>query len=175
MVAMALFPVFVTFILIEKNEGLLEMMKLMGLSRVSYALGNYLWMFSFYLISISLYYGVSYGMANPAFTNVSPALILALLLCWGHAQIGLAVFIGSLPLHWAIVSMMSFFFVIIIAVVGMLLNGLLNPWPWGLIAFPPFAFCRAASLILKYGGDQIVWGSERSYCLLAMFAEGWVR
>merc|ERR1711871_778599 len=90
----------------------------------------------------------------------------------GHAQIGLAVFVGSLPLNGRIVSVVSFLAVILIAIAGMILNMVISHWPYELIAFPPFAFCRAASLILKYGGDVLVWGSERTNCLLALLVEG---
>ena len=116
LVTMLFFPDWVSVVLEEKDERLLLMMK-MQVPSASHTLTSYpvvtlirpqglrldiywlsLWCYDMLLYSLftGLYLAMQYAAGAKVFEQANAIEAIALLLGWGHAQIGMAVFISSL-------------------------------------------------------------------------------
>ncbi len=88
-----LFPVFLSNIVLEKEEKLIQMMKMNGMKISNYWLVFFLFNFLMELVTFLLFFLVGVFLVDmPFFTQTSPALLLIITLGWMLSQIGFSVF-----------------------------------------------------------------------------------
>jgi hypothetical protein len=91
-----LLPVYVYNIVLEKQEKLREMMKMMGMKMSNYWAVTFVYNVILYLAVLVVVYGFSYGFGFAIFTQGSVPATLFLFLLWGNAQIAVAFFLSSI-------------------------------------------------------------------------------
>jgi ABC-type multidrug transport system ATPase subunit len=118
-----------------------------------------------------------YGMSLASFTNASPLLFVLLLLCWSHAQIGMATLISGAMQHMPnVATLVAYMIVISTPVLSAVLNspssGFANDYPFGMLLVPPLAFSRSLYLVMLRGGDSIPLSSPLALHLFMLFLDG---
>lgn len=141
-----LLPVYVYNIVLEKQEKLREMMKMMGLKMINYWIVTFLYNAILYLAVLVIVYCFSYGFGFAIFTQGSVPATLFLFLLWGNAQIAVAFFLSSIFNSTRFATIFCYFLVIIQAILSFVINATVfkddnAPFFWNL--WPPFAFFRA--------------------------------
>ncbi|ORX91953.1 hypothetical protein K493DRAFT_409054 [Basidiobolus meristosporus CBS 931.73] len=90
-----LIPIFVLILVKEKEDRILVMMRMNGLSPLAYYIAHYIHFYILHTISSIVFVisGVAFGMS--IFTQTHPFVYIFLLFIWGHAQIAIAFFLSS--------------------------------------------------------------------------------
>jgi ABC-type multidrug transport system ATPase subunit len=145
-----LLPVFIYNIVLEKQEKLREMMKMMGLKMRNYWIVTFIYDVILYVVVLIVTYSVSYAFGFAIFTQGSVVATLFLFILWGNALIALAFFFSSIFNGTRFATIFSYFLVIIQAIVSFVINATVfqrgaAPFFWNL--WPPFAFYRAIYLL----------------------------
>ncbi len=141
-------PVFVYNIVLEKEQRLIETMKINGMRMSNYWFVSYLFFLFFYIITMCTF--VLFGSSVyrfEFFTKTSTPLILLVLFGWGLAQISLAIFISVFIQKSQSASMVGYSLSIFLMTVASVMNLSVYAPPiemdWFLYVFPTFTFCRA--------------------------------
>ncbi|KAJ3025883.1 UNVERIFIED_CONTAM: hypothetical protein HDU68_006532, partial [Siphonaria sp. JEL0065] len=106
-----MFPRIVSLLTLEKNENLVEMMRIQGLSLPSYWLGNYTYAFSAIFIFNFIYATLCLVVGVPALSRAGVGFTLLLILVWSHGQVCLSFFIAGViakPVPSSLISYMLF-------------------------------------------------------------------
>jgi len=145
-----LLPVFVFTIVVEKQERLIEMMKIMGLSMTSYWVITYLLFLILSLCVVAIITATGAAFLVPFFRVVNPFIYLLLFVLWANAQIALGFFFSTLFNKQRTATIVCYF-IVFVQIVGAI-N--LNVWwlkssraPVWYMLYPPFAFVRGVYLI----------------------------
>jgi len=84
-------PLFLNKIIMEKEQRLIQNMKINGLQMVNYWITNGVCNFLFYMLQAAVYYAWGRYVSDLAFfTETNPALIWLTFVGWGFSQISLA-------------------------------------------------------------------------------------
>jgi hypothetical protein len=170
-------PLLVGLLVSEKNKGLWAIMKINSLRTPAFWAALYVYgMVMFMTVSTILIIG-GYGMSLASFTNASPLLFVLLLLCWSHAQIGMATLISGAMQHMPnVATLVAYMIVISTPVLSAVLNspssGFANDYPFGMLLVPPLAFSRSLYLVMLRGGDSIPLSSPLALPLFMLFLDG---
>jgi hypothetical protein len=88
-----LMPLFMYTIILEKEEKLIEIMKINGLKMRNYWISLFTYNLILYLITITVFYLFGFLVLRLSFfTETNPLLMIIILFGWGLNQIGLAFF-----------------------------------------------------------------------------------
>ena len=88
-----LLPVFMYGIVLEKEERLLEIMKMNGMKMKNYWIVYFFFSFIIYCLMASVFMVFGYYLVDLSFfTKTSPKLLFLVLLGWGLSQVSLSVF-----------------------------------------------------------------------------------
>ncbi|CAG8815504.1 11897_t:CDS:2, partial [Gigaspora margarita] len=147
-----LLPTFVIILVKEKEDRIVRMMKMHGLSSIVYYFTHYLHFYILYIITSALLIVTGYFLKLTFFTLTDPWLIVILFFIWGHIQIAMAFLLSTffkrsrnaLVMTFVIV-LCSVIFAFGIELVNTPFNG--NGSPLFYFVWPPFAFYRAMSII----------------------------
>lgn len=170
LLTMLLIPRLVGSLASEKEQRLVSLMHAQGLRPASWWLGNYLFQFLFFLALALIY--VLFGLAVGAFGSTGWQPLIALLVAWGHAQVGLAFFMAALSPKARLGTPLSYVVCMLSILAGLLMSEALNVWPSEVLWFPPLAYMRATWLTFAVTTDSIPPDSELADALLAMFLSG---
>ncbi|KAK9764912.1 hypothetical protein K7432_007176 [Basidiobolus ranarum] len=90
-----LIPIFVIILVKEKEDRILVMMRMNGLSPRAYYIAHYVHFYILHVVSSIVFVisGVAFGMG--IFTQTHPFVYIFLLFMWGHAQIAIAFLLSS--------------------------------------------------------------------------------
>jgi len=88
-----LLPIFMYGIIHEKEERLREIMKMNGLKMINYWITNYVWCFSLYALSVSIFFFFGrFLLQTDFFTETNPLILFAVFFGWGLCQVSMAIF-----------------------------------------------------------------------------------
>jgi ABC-type multidrug transport system ATPase subunit len=152
--SMLFFPTMLQTVLMEKVERQLVSMRIQSLRAVNYWVSTYLWNLFLYFLVVGLYFGVNYIVGIPEYVYALHGWLFLAFFCWGHAQISVAIFSSAFLGRSKLTTVFAYTVILGTAisstVVGEAIKG---RWPLSLIIFPPFAFIRTFTLLLRMGGQ----------------------
>ena len=126
-----------------------------GLKRRYYWLSMWLWnMFTYLAFTIIFMLAVKLVAASSFedFDNANPFAFMLLIVCWGHALVGMAVLISALFPTGILASVIAYFLLLIEIVcifpLQMVMQGK-AAWPMALNLLPPAGFVRALYLAMN--------------------------
>ncbi|ORX90745.1 hypothetical protein K493DRAFT_265395 [Basidiobolus meristosporus CBS 931.73] len=90
-----LLPIFVIILVKEKEDRILVMMRMNGLSPRAYYTAHYAHFYSLHTISCIIFVVTGVGFRMSIFTQTQPFVYIFLLFMWGHAQIALAFLLSA--------------------------------------------------------------------------------
>ena len=152
-----LLPAYMYTILLEKEERLREMMKMMGLHMYNYWVVNWVWFFMLYATITTIVFALSYAFNFGIFVNGVLVANLITFLLWGNAQIAMAFFYSAFFNRTRLGTIFGYAVVLITTTISVVVNLQVfqdDPSPvwWNL--YPPFAFYRIVSIIgFRCGAD----------------------
>lgn len=145
-----LMPLFMHAIVLEKENKLIEIMKINGLKLRYYWLSNFLLNYLLYILTMILFicFG-GYVLKLSLFTDTHIVILTAILLAWGICQIGLAFFYVAFINKARTATIAGYMLSIWTPVICVCLNLLVfesidteNPCPFYLFMYPTFALSR---------------------------------
>jgi ABC-type multidrug transport system fused ATPase/permease subunit len=175
-----LFPVMLYGLVLEKEEKLVQMMKMNGMKISSYwfiyALFNFMLAF---VTNVVFFLLGALVLDTTFFTKTSPALLVTVALGWIFSQIGLAAFLQTLLDKARSANIVGYIFAIWTMMIGSTLSigvyQIPNEFPGWLQALPPMAFNRLFYLMLINCSDATCFTSfdmitdEMKNCIAALY------
>lgn len=148
-----LFPVFLYTVVLEKEEKLIQMMKMNGLKISSYWLVYFIFNLMLSFLTNSIFFLLGYLLTGMRFFyETSGLLIFIVLLGWSLAQIGMAVFFQTFLNKSRSANIIGYLVSIWTSMIGSTLCvGVYMypmPVPYGFRMFAPFSFCRIMYIML---------------------------
>ena len=147
---MIFFPMIVKNISMEFRERLVVAIRLQSGKLSAYWIAIYLFHYTLYAGVTFVFVGFQALIGNSLFVNCNVAQLIAVLAFWGHAQIGMGIFL-AMVLSRTRLQMLGAYIVMILVMVltPTLLSARLNEWgAWWI--FPPTAFIRGYVMLAKY-------------------------
>ena len=153
-----LLPPFAVMLTAEKTLRLYHGMTVKGMASSLYWFAN--WAYGSVLFGgLGLAYcGLAQLMQIQTVLNCSWGLLLLLTFAWAHAQTMLAFFLAGVAHEPRAVAIIVYLVLFVTAIAGGVINSpgqSFEPYPWQLLLFPNFAYSRALSLCLLYGGATV--------------------
>ena len=148
-----LFPVFLYSIVLEKEERLVQMMKMNGLKIRYYWLTFFVFNLMLCVITNLIFYLVgTFVLGTPFFVKTSKVLLLIVSLGWSLAQIGMAAFFQTFLNKSRSANIIGYLFSIWTTMIRATLNlgsyQFPSELPVGLQIVPPFSFVRTYYLMM---------------------------
>ena len=143
-----LFPIFVVTLVKEKEDRILIMMKMNGLTSVVYYATHAITFFVLHVLACTIFTVAGVGFSLKFFTMTDPGVYILLFLFWGTLQIALAFFVSTVFSKSRLSLIISFFIVLVNIIISLALDRLsVDGYNTFFYIWPPFAFYRALSLI----------------------------
>eukprot|EP01113_Clastostelium_recurvatum_P022760 TRINITY_DN2727_c0_g1_i3.p1 TRINITY_DN2727_c0_g1~~TRINITY_DN2727_c0_g1_i3.p1 ORF type:complete len:854 (+),score=218.34 TRINITY_DN2727_c0_g1_i3:132-2693(+) len=175
-----LMPLYIHAIVLEKQERLREMMKMMGLEMRNYWLITYLYYLIMYGMVVLVVVGASLAFQFAIFTKGSAVGLFFLLFGWGNVQISLSFLLGAIFNKTRTATIVAYLLVL----VGVILNIVLSVAVWAdseppavYYFYAPFAFYQAIGKTSQMCGVGLC-PSTADYrsgllgqCMLAIYIE----
>lgn len=150
---MLLLPLYMQKIVVERESGILEMNKLMGMNERTYWIANYLYDFIIYFFLLFALVAVGLVCKMKTFLVVSEASIYwgILFVLWGHVQIVIAYFWSCIISKSTRATALGYGLAFLQLLVGIAMNFFAfridTEPPWYYMMYPPLAFFRLAYMI----------------------------
>jgi hypothetical protein len=175
-----LFPVMLYGLVLEKEEKLVQMMKMNGMRISTYWLVYATFNLLLALLTNVIFFMLGYIVLDtPFFKKTSAGLLIIVALGWILAQIGLAAFLQTLLDKARSANIVGYIFAIWTMMIGSTLSigvyQVPNEFPGWLQAIPPFAFNRLFYLMLNNCSDYGCFQSlssitpEMSNCIASLY------
>lgn len=175
-----LFPVMLYGLVLEKEEKLVQMMKMNGMKISSYWLIYVVFNFMLAFVTNVVFFLIGALVLDTTFfTQTSPALLVVVALGWIFSQIGLAAFLQTLLDKARSANIVGYIFAIWTMMIGSTLSigvyQIPNEFPGWLQALPPMAFNRLFYLMLINCSDATCYTSfdmitdEMQNCIVALY------
>lgn len=177
-----LLPLYVSAIVLEKQERLRELMKMMGMKMRNYWVVNYLYDALLYVLVIGVIAATSLAFSMRIFTQTSWSVLILFFIGWGNSQIALGFLLSTLFSNARSSTIVSW----LIVMAGVILSYVLNytvfnnqdmPF-WFYFLYAPFACYRGLYLIgitcfamECITWDQVAVGSQMFYILLFLYLD----
>jgi ABC-type multidrug transport system ATPase subunit len=178
-----LLPVFMYALVLEKEERLLELMKMNGLRILNYWLVNFIFDFMLYAVTILVFmlFG-AYILELQFFTQTHKGILTCVFAGWGLSQIALAFFFQVFISKARTATVWGYLLSIWTVLWGVTLNLAVYPAPHHMPSYfylyPHFAMTRAVYLLSYNCGyykcieDWHEVNDELTYCLLSLYLGG---
>ena len=149
-----LFPVFLYAIVLEKEERLIQMMKMNGMSMTYYWLMTFLFNLMLSLITSLIFYLFGYFLLkNTFFTQTPFSLMFVILFGWMLAQIGLSVLFQTFLSNSRTANIIGYLLSVWTSLIGTALNigvfQLPTEYPFVLRMYAPLGFTRIFYIMLS--------------------------
>ena len=178
-----LMPLFMHSIVLEKENKLIEIMKINGLKLRYYWLSNLLLNYLLYMITMVIFICTGrFVLKFSLFIDTNIVIIISILLAWGICQVGLAffyvAFINKARNATIIGYMLSIWIPIIAVSLNLIVYELPKKCPLYLFMYPTFALCRLFYYITMKCAYETCIGSfndlnkEMIECFVIMFVMG---
>ncbi|KAJ3117496.1 hypothetical protein HDU96_006590 [Phlyctochytrium bullatum] len=144
-----LLPIFVIVLVKEKEDKIFMMMKMNGMKAWAYYLSHYLTFYIQYAVSAIIFLIAGRFFRLDFFTKTEVGVLVVLFFIWGHVQIALAFFFGSIFNKNRTALVTVFLIVLCSVIIAIVLDTLFQNGqvPTAIFLWPPFAFYRALSLV----------------------------
>jgi ABC-type multidrug transport system ATPase subunit len=174
LLSLLLFPNVVSRTVQERDSGIARLFHLQGVSATMYWSTNFVFDCLLFVLWNMLFMSVAYVTQSIVFAALNPGLYILCAIVGGIAMNGTAVAFASLFNKPSAATGASVVLVIVLAnVAPILFNALtIEYWPGWMFIFPPLAYIRAVSLLLRYGGDTIPTDSDTANAMVGMFVYG---
>ncbi|KAJ3187378.1 hypothetical protein HDU85_006666 [Gaertneriomyces sp. JEL0708] len=138
-----LLPSFVVILVREKEDRILGMMKMNGLKTWTYWLAHYIHFYCLHVLSSAVFLLAGLAAKMTMFTNTHAGVLILMMFMWGHAQVALAFFFGSL-FGRSRTALVIVFLIVLCSVLVSLAGEMLftETAPAAYFIWPPFAFYR---------------------------------
>ncbi|CAI2381584.1 unnamed protein product [Moneuplotes crassus] len=177
-----LLPVFIYNIVLEKEQKLIEIMKMNGLRMYNYWIISFIIDMILYIITVIIFILFGRFVLQLSFFYETSYLVLCVFfLGWGICQISLGFFFSVFLNQAQTASIVGYLFSIWITLIAISLNITIFSPPkemsWWLMLYPAFPYTRFFFLIAVACGDEKCVGSfndlstEAIRCLSLMYAE----
>ena len=148
-----LFPVFLYATVLEKEERLIQMMKMNGMSMRNYWLVTFLFNLFLSFLTNLIFYLFGYFVVRNSFFRETPfPIMLVVLFGWMLAQIGMATFFQTFLSNSRSANIIGYLLSIWTSLIGASLNvGVYqfpNELPYGMRMYAPFGFARIFYIML---------------------------
>lgn len=175
-----LFPVFLYTVVLEKEEKLIQMMKMNGMKISSYWLVYFIFNLMLSFITNLIFVLLGYLLTGMRFfVETSPLLLFLVLLGWSLAQIGMAVFFQTFLNKSRSANIIGYLISIWTSMIASTLSiGVYQyptDMPYGLRMFAPFGFVRILYRMLTACSEGRCYGDisyipqETKDCLLFLY------
>lgn len=175
-----LFPVFLYAIVLEKEERLIQMMKMNGMSMKNYWLVTFLFNLFLSLLTNVIFYLFGYLVVkNTFFTETPFGIMFVVLFGWMLAQIGMATLFQTILSNSRSANIIGYLLSIWTSLMGASLNvGVYqypNALPYGLRMYAPLGFTRIFYIMLTKCSNNVCirsWDSvpsEMKDCILYLY------
>lgn len=159
-----LFPVFLYTVVLEKEEKLIQMMKMNGMKISSYWLVYFIFNFVLSMLTNIIFVLLGTLLTKMRFfLETDPFLIATVLIGWSLAQIGMAVFFQTFLNKSRSANIIGYLISIWTSMIGSTLcigvYQFPNELPMGARFFAPFAFTRIIYLMLSGCSEGKCFGS----------------
>ena len=160
-----LLPLFLYMIVSEKEEKLLEIMKMNGLNIKYYWISTFIFNFLISMVTFMVFYLFGfYVIGLSFFTETSFGLFWIMLVGWAIAQISLTNFVQIFINNAKSATIIGYLLSIFSTLVGEALTITIHPYPMDmpflLLLYPPFSLCRINTMI---GAACATSGCYRSF------------
>ena len=150
-----LLPVFLYLVVLEKEEKLIQMMRMNGMSIINYWFINFLYNFLISLATNIVFYLFGYIFLDMSFFhNTSPLVLAIVFLGWILAQIGLSTFLQVFLSSSRAANIIGYLVAIWTNLIGATLSVAMFQFPIeqpiGFTMWPTFAFTRVFYLLFTY-------------------------
>lgn len=143
-------PVFLYTIVLEKEQRLIETMKINGLNMINYWKVNYIFNLTMYCLIMIIYLGFGKFVSGLSFfTDNSPGMLLLVVFGWGLNQVSLAFFLAAFLNDSQTASIFGYLFSIIMVLSAgtfVMCGGVYNldtgELSWAYFPYPMFPYCR---------------------------------
>ncbi|KAJ1501976.1 hypothetical protein HMI56_002938, partial [Coelomomyces lativittatus] len=143
-----LMPIFILILVKEKEERILVMMKMNGLSSPIYYFAHYVHFFLMHILASVVFIISGSALKLELFTQTAPLVYIILFFVWGNAQIALSFFLSVFFSKSRNALAVSFLLVLLAVIVNIAATNLFsNNAPWFYFCWPPFAFYRALLIL----------------------------
>ncbi|KAI8055672.1 ABC-2 family transporter protein-domain-containing protein [Syncephalis plumigaleata] len=143
-----LMPLFVHALVKEKEDRILMMMHMSGLSSKVYYLSHYLHFLLQQLVASIVFMVVGAALQMSFFTRTNPLVYILLMLLWSHVQVCFAFLIASLFSSSRRALILTYLFVTLSVIVGSMSSVIFqNTVPYAWYIHPSFAMYHALHLI----------------------------
>jgi ABC-type multidrug transport system fused ATPase/permease subunit len=146
-----MFPRIVSLLVMEKNENLVEMMRIQGLGLFCYWVGNYIYAFVVILAINIFWLALALGLSVNAVLKVGIPGMIGVLFLWTHAQICISIFLSAIISKPAASGLVSYLFYILSAALAPLVMQTVNlktgSLPLAQLFVPPFAILSTVSVL----------------------------
>ena len=147
-----LLPLFLFLIVSEKEERMIEIMKMNGLNIKYYWINTFIFNFFISMITFSVFYFFGYYVVELSFfRETSVVLFWVMLMGWAIAQISLTTFVQIFINNAKSATIIGYLLSIFSTLVGEALSVTIHPYPMEmplpLLMFPPFCLCRLITMI----------------------------
>lgn len=177
-----LLPVFIYNIVLEKEQKLIEIMKMNGMKMKNYWMTNFLFNFIVYALTVFVFCltgAVILGLSF--FTQSNWAILILFFVGWGFAQISLSFFFSAFLQMAQTASIIGYLLSIWVTLVAVSLNLTLFGWPnpmvWYLHLYPTFSFVRFFYIFAYHCAFETCLSSftavgEAWICILSLYVQG---
>ena len=180
-----LMPLFMYSIVLEKENKLIEIMKINGLKMRFYWMNNFIFNYIVYAITMIIFIIVgTIGLNLTLFTSTHPLLLILTFVSWGVCQVGLAffyqAFLSNARSATIIGYMVSLWTTIIASSLNFSIYDLPEKFPIPLLMYPTFALCRVFYyMTLRCGFERCIdnlsdVNDEMIICFVLLFVMGFV-
>eukprot|EP01091_Cochliopodium_minus_P001939 TRINITY_DN1188_c0_g2_i2.p1 TRINITY_DN1188_c0_g2~~TRINITY_DN1188_c0_g2_i2.p1 ORF type:complete len:1683 (-),score=415.80 TRINITY_DN1188_c0_g2_i2:354-4655(-) len=144
-------PVYIFVLVLEKSEKLKELMKMHGLSDISYTLINYFFFYILYTITIILFWVFGAIMGLRFFTQTNFFTLAIFFFGWGHSLVSFAFFLSSFINTKRAAVVVGYVFGLIGSLIGVIICVTIytddKKLPFYLNLVPQFPFIRGIYLM----------------------------
>ena len=147
---MIFFPMIVKNVSMEFRERLVVAIRLQSGKLSAYWIAIYLFHYTLYACVTFIFVGFQALIGNSLFVNCDVGQLIAVLAFWGHAQIGMGIFLAMVLSRTRLQMLGAYIVMILVMLLAPTLwSARLNEWgAWWI--FPPTAFIRGYVMLTKY-------------------------
>jgi hypothetical protein len=139
-------------IVLEKEERLIEMMKMNGMKIINYWAVNYIFFFMMYTITATIFMLFGYLILDLSFfTQTSGLLLVFILFGWGLCQVSFSFFFQTFIQKAKTASIVGYVLSVWLILIAVTFNIAVYPTPQimpdFLLMVPQFGFCRIVYIL----------------------------
>ena len=149
LMTMLFFPLIVQNVALEMREKLVLAIRLQSGRLAAYWGATYLFHYTLYFGGTFLFAGFQALIGNRIFVDCNVGQLIAVLAFWGHAQIGMGIFLAMILSRTRLQMLSAYVMMLLVMILTPMLWGArLSEWTAGLWIFPPTAFIRGYVFVL---------------------------